>query len=310
VVPVFEDYQLRIVQPRTFYAGRSQARRMVYGRNLKSLSFKRRMGGQKVPTIEVRCYDPSLGRTRWARHPVAEGQAASGVFGESDPPRPTRANHIAPSGAQPEDRIEATAESIWQQIGRQEIEGSFSTDDVDSFESEIAADLLALRTGDAVELLVASASDLRESTASATELEGLSLEARARYLQSVGWSEGVARRFAQLQEAVSFQTTFRVQSAQFSFDQDDGISITVDFINFLTVRENRQPEEATTSPEVEALTAGRDDPAAEDARASSLERRRLTQQRESGEITEDEYQASVERVAADERRQVRLVRGG
>jgi hypothetical protein len=32
VVPVFEDYQLRIVQPRTFYAGRSQARRMVYGR--------------------------------------------------------------------------------------------------------------------------------------------------------------------------------------------------------------------------------------------------------------------------------------
>jgi hypothetical protein len=331
LVPLFEDSELRILNPRTFFEGRDTARRMVYGRNLKALSFTRKLGGTKVPTIEVRCYDPAIGRTRWARYPVPGSAPNTGVFGQTDPPRPARANEVPPSGSNPDDRImtqsvagitdpatlAAAAESIWHQVGRQELEGNFATDEVASWEEPTeGVDLLRLRPGDPVELLVASAetADLAQGAtlSNATELRGLQQEARTQYLQNVGWSRQVAERFSALQDAVSFQTIFRTQDVRITWSQGSGLDVAVDFINFLEIRELGQERslEAGPSPEVAELTDGQSSDAAEQLRRISGVRRLVTTYRENGLITEEQYDRQMEELTAIERRRVGNVQEG
>jgi len=77
--------------------------------------------------------------------------------------------------------------------------------------------------------------------------------ARARrrdYLASLGWPLRVAERFARLQDATGFQTTFRVSRARISWDRKSGLRTTVDFINYITVREE-QADTSSNSEDVE-----------------------------------------------------------
>jgi hypothetical protein len=331
LVPVFEDNELRLIRPRTFYANRDIARRMVYGRNLESLGFSRKLGGTKVPTIEMRAYDPALGRVRWARYPVPGTAPRSGVFGQTDPPRVARANEVPPSGQNPDDRIltftldgitdPATladaAESIWHQVGRQEIEGKLKTTDAWSWEEPInGVDLLRLRPGDAIELLVASpeTEELSRGTTltSASELRGLQREARANYLEGIGWSRQVAERFARLQDATAFQTIFRAQNLRIVWNVDDGLSVELDFVNFLEIRELGQesPRGESPSPEVSDLTEGRSDEAAEELRRISANRTLATQMREGGSLTEEQYFRRMDELTMLERQRVGDVQAG
>jgi hypothetical protein len=306
LVATVEDYEIRFLNPRTFYASRSVARRMVYGRNLEELTFDRKLAGVKVPTVEVRSFDPVLGRTRWARWPTRDGDPRSGVFPDS-PPRAARATSAQPSGAGAEDKIqtfpisgfsdptslERAAESIWQQIGRQELEGSFSTDDVQSYESEAEADLLALRAGDAVELLIASqdAVDVREQLATAGVLAGLSVAARTRYLERLGYRPSVAEALARLQETASQFSTFRVDTATISFSKDEGISIGVEFRNFLIVEDQRPPAASPPSSASRARMRGPIPLSDFQSAAAQLqaEAAELTAERAAGRISEEEY---------------------
>ena len=69
-IPIVRGMRMYIIEPRTFYQSTAKAKKIVYGRNLIDLQFARKLGGiSKVPTIEVRCPDPDIGRTRWARAP-------------------------------------------------------------------------------------------------------------------------------------------------------------------------------------------------------------------------------------------------
>ena len=329
LVPVWEDNELRIIRPRTFFEQRDIARRMVYGRNLKKLGFARKLGGTKVPTIEVRAYDPALGRTRWARYPVPGNAPRTGVFGQTAPPRPARANEVPPSGQNPDDRIAtytldgitdpetlaSAAESIWHQIGRQEIEGKFSTDDLWSFDRPVEqVDLLRMRPGDAVELLVASpeTEELAESLTSATEIRGLQRQARAEYLRSLGWSEAVAQRFAELQDATSFQTIFRTQNIRIKYSANDGIGIEADFQNFLEIRElgEESPRSASPGEGVAELTEGRTDEAAAQLRRISATRALVTTLREGGLLTDEQYDRRMDELTQIEQQRVRDVQDG
>lgn len=310
LVATLEDYTIRFVQPRTFYASRSASRRMVYGRNLERFDFRRKIGGVKTPTIEVRALDPVLGRTRWARHPVRDGQPKSGVYPDR-PPRPTRAETVPPSSTGAEDKIqtftlsgfadpttlERAAESIWQQIGRQEIEIEIETADVASYERDPSeADLLALRAGDAVEVLIASqdANDVREALISAGILEGLSVEARARYLARIGYDEDVARRIAEFQEDANALTVYRTNNVGISFSQDDGFGVTVELRNFLVVEEETPPAPVADAPAQRRRRAESSEERPrtaleEQAAALDAELAELTAERERGEINDDEY---------------------
>lgn len=342
VVPIFVDYELRIVDPRTFYDTGARARRMVYGRNLAHLEFSRKLGGTKVPTIEVRSYDPAIGRTRWARYPVQGADPRAGILGQTDPAtRPQRANETTLSGHAPDERIQTylvrgvtdgealyrVARSLFEQIGRQEIEGNFATNDTRSFEADgpiDGIDLLQLDVGEPIELLVAGGSRVPVATGALTvaELQALSRQSRAAYLESIGWSEQVAQRFAALQDATGFQTVFRTQTVKLSWDLDEGLKVTGDFINYITVREGSAPTTTEDRPQPDpapatsldvsprlayaigrAMLAGTEEAGAL-LRAVSA-RATLDELREGGAISDATYQRDA--AAADELVAERLV---
>lgn len=251
-IPLVRDFELVVSESRTLFST-SDALRMVYGQNLESLEFTRRLGGVKVPTIEVRCWDPVIGRTRWARYPVRRGERASGIFGVTNPPRALRANEVTPSGANPTESIrtktvsdvsdpvvlERIARNTFEAIGRQEIEGQFSTYEVSSYGHDpFEVDLLDARQADPVEVLIVAATSEDAPVSTLAELQAFTRARRKEYLRSLGWDEAVAAKFAQLQDANGFQSVFRIQDLRIDYDNDDGIKIGCGFINYITVRED------------------------------------------------------------------------
>ena len=254
LVPMVRGFEVVISEARTLY-NTDDALRMVYGRNIDELEFKRRLGGVKVPTIEVRCYDPNLGRTRWARWPIPGGSDAAGIFGINNPPRALRPNEVTPSGANPSESIRTVfvsgvtdpvvlariARNAFQQIGRQEIEGQLSTFEVSSYGVDsLEANLLDAQPADPIEILIVAATprDTDGAISTLAELQSYTRSRRQAYLESLGWQPDVAARFAALQEANGFQTIFRVQDVRVEWSADDGLKLGLSFINYITVRED------------------------------------------------------------------------
>lgn len=265
MVPIVRDFELVVSEARTLYST-ADALRMVYGQNLESLEFTRRLSGVKVPTIEVRCYDAVIGRTRWARYPVRRGEIKSGIFGLSNPPRALRANEVTPSGANPTESIRTKvvsgvtdpvvlariARNTFEQIGRQEIEGQFSTYEVSSYGHDpFEVDLLDARQADPVEVLIVAATSEDAPTSTLAELQAFTRARRAEYLKSLGWNKDVSERFAALQDNNGFQSVFRIQDLRIDYDNDEGIKIGCGFINYITVREDSIAEEEFTAAKAE-----------------------------------------------------------
>ncbi len=259
LLPLVRGWDLVVTNPRTLYTSEG-SRRMVYGRNLSSLEFTRKVGGVKVPTYEVRCYDSERGRTLWARYPVADGQRASGVMGIDQQPGPGRANEVPPSGSNPDEGIRVmlvsgitdtavlarVAQGMFEQVGRQEITGRFETSDAWSYDTEPElADLLTLTAGDAVEILVSRSGTTEDeavgSNTTLAQIQAMDRRRRSDYMVGLGWSRAVADRFAALQDATGFQTVFRVSEVSITFDPDSGLRVSVDFMNYIVVREDQEP---------------------------------------------------------------------
>lgn len=257
-VPVVRDFEVIIAEARTLFSTEG-VRRMIYGRNVEELNFTRRLQGTKVPTIEVRSYDPDLGRTRWARFPVRAGERDAGVFGVDNPPRALRASEVPPSGANPAESIQVVqvsgivdpavlrrvAQNTFEQLGRQEIEGTLSTHDVHSYDRPPdEADLLSAQAGDPIEVLIVAAPgpELAEASPNTTlaQLQAMSRTRREQYLLGLGWGREIAARFAALQEATAFQTVFLTQDVRISWDHEQGNRIVIGFVNYVTVREDAQ----------------------------------------------------------------------
>ena len=338
VVPRIDDWELRIERARTLFGNQpARVRQMVWGRNLLDLSFKRKLAGFKNPTVECRCYDPTIGRVRWARYPAPMGGIAFGVIGIVDPPTaPSRANQTTPSGANPSEKIQVypisgvtdgatlagIARDLFEEVARQELEGSFSTNDpaswdidTDSPRSFDDADLLDLRAGDAVELLVRAAQPDEDGGAdTASRIEGLAQASRAAYLRSLGWSDALAQRFAELQDEMGNRTIFRVIETTVKFDHDEGLSVDVSFQNLIAIEGGRglagQALRDGASPAVRDLTADRlEDANAIATRAASDARRSTLAQQETGAITGEPARTQFSEAQRAERDGVRSLRG-
>jgi hypothetical protein len=256
-IAIFRDYDVTIIEARTLF-GSEGVQRMIYGRNIEVLEFTRRMQGVKVPTIEVRSYDADLGRIRWARYPVRRGERTSGIFGRDNPPRPLRANEVPPSGSNPEESIKVIrvsqitdpetlsriARNYFEQVGRQEIEGSIDTREVSSYDvNPEAVDLLNMQAGDSIEVLLATGRQGEEQVeispnTSLAQILAMGREQRKNYFISLGWSEDVAETFSALQEISGLQTVFRVQDVRINWNITDGVKVSLGFTNYVTVRED------------------------------------------------------------------------
>lgn len=271
LIPVMRQFTLYLLEPRVLFRDLLNPIRMVYGRNIERLEMARKMEGITTDTIEIRCPDRSIGRVRWARYPVLSGEPKSGILGKPGSPQPvlSRSSKVTPNGTGHEvvrvltvrgvaelATLEKIAESTFHEIGRQEIVGSFSTYDIDSFEAETEADLLDLQSGDAVMLLVEQQASNPEEVGATTyqELQLLSVSARQRYLEGLKISPENARKLALAHEQAQVQTVFRVGTVTIHWSTDDGVSIEVDYYNFIVVREDPDSEGKALGPRATTLS--------------------------------------------------------
>lgn len=297
-IPVIDGLSLRIEQARTLYGASPRVPRMVWGRNLLDLSFERSMSGFKNPTIEVHSYSPDEKKTFAARYPDPKGFGLA-IIGERDFPKEVaRPARVMPGGQNPDDpihvmivkdvhrsRLPDLARNLYEETARQEIEGSFSTEDPSSFGVDFAAaNLLDLKAGDPIGIVI-DARGQGEVADAVTQLQGMTVAQRVARLEQAGFRRKVATAYALLLDSTNLQTIFRVSGVRISYELTDGLAVAVDFQNYITVRDDPSTRDAISdraSEESRRRTAGSTGAAATRAREASAARRAAAKRAREG----------------------------
>ena len=226
-------------------------RRMIYGRDVESMSFDRTFGGYQKRRI-IRCIgvnDDSKGRGT-ERFITAE-------WPPNDPATPPRARNtrVSPGGNETSaevitpdpihgitdvNRLREIAKAYYEEVGRNEIGGTCSTVNLSSFGGDNAdPDLLRLKPGDAIEFgvdaralastppLVSTLTDFnrdsfQDTVNRVTELIGNADLARVIVATARG-------------EVASLPNFFRVATVRFGWDTQSGIKIDFDFQNYINI---------------------------------------------------------------------------
>lgn len=267
----FDDGKPRTVQYEGADSEQLLFRRMVYGRNIEKMTVNRKLGGLKVPT--VRCVstdtgskDRGLKRLIEARFPPEKGKAVPKAAPDSEKNEAATATDVAPDGTAKEEIVTvavpgvqdkktllAAAQAIYEEIGRGELKGSISTKDLASFGGgPNDADLLRLRPGDAVQLLVDAAGtrSLPAVVSDLNNLESMSMEKAVEAIaKRFGGDKKIAKviAFTAQNRKKTLQDIFRVNTVKFSWGKN-GVGVDFDFHNFIEARSDLQAKGSTVPP--------------------------------------------------------------
>ena len=251
LISYIELDKLVITTPRILY-GTEKIKRFVYGRNIKNLEFKRKIGRRKNFNVAVRSMVfstkevltakiPAEATPEWSKDsgiPNVEVKVpelnTDGTAKAEQELKPAPYMSFRLTNINDKDHLIEVGQNIYEEMSRQQIEGSFETADMMTFESDgkddpktrTEFDILKLRNGTPVSVWI-DAKDLKNIVQFANdESRELYLRARnidpkaARYL-----SENIGRADA----------SFYTKSVQFSLDETTGFKAKVDFINFIQV---------------------------------------------------------------------------
>lgn len=229
-------------------------RRLVYGRDVESMSIDRKFAGAHKPKT-VRCITvdrSSTGRGRgqmleavWPPRNVREARR-EGLRGNREQLRDqiggqesSEILNIPVRGVRNMAQLISIAQSFYEQIGRQEMKAEVKCDKVTSFGGDNAdPDLLRMRVGDPVELLV----DARRLNTNSAIAATLSRQEGQTFAQSVADvrrhipDENLARAIVASARGniMGVLRYFRVGSVDFDWNSEDGVSIKADLQNYWT----------------------------------------------------------------------------
>lgn len=236
LIAFIELDKLVLTQPRVLYAD-SNPYQFIYGRNLSSLSFSRKLGRQKGINILVRSLDiesknvvdvkiPEQADPAWAQsigvgveRQKIQKVDRNGEIKEEDAPFLT----FNVPDVVDFNQLREIAQGVYEEIGRQQIEGSISTNEMCVLQDGVEFDILKIRNGTPIKIEIDQG-----------DLEGIgrirSESARERFLISRCYSPRVARALART--LGKFETRFYTRSVDFTVNQD-GFSMDLDFVNFI-----------------------------------------------------------------------------
>ncbi len=245
VIAYIELDALVITTPRILY-GNDPIKRFIYGRNIKNLNFKRKIGRRKNFNIAVRAmvfstkevltaFLPKDGTQAWSKEsgiPLEEVKVPQSII--DDKPKDQQELKAAPymsfrlTNINDHAHLVSVGESIYEEFSRQQIEGDFETADMMTMQSDKTEfDILKMRNGTPVSVWVDS-TDVKEISQWATA-ESRELYLRARKI------DVKAARF--LSETIGKMTaSFYTKSVQFSLDENSGFKAKVEFVNFIEVK--------------------------------------------------------------------------
>lgn len=228
-------------------------RRMVFGANVKELTFERKLAGVKVPVIEVVSLDTSskkrgAGKLLTSQFPP-ESQTAASVTDvyPSGGASQTDKLVIPVPGIRDQARLNQVARALWEEIGRGELGGSVKTTQLASFKGDDAdPDLLRLRAGDVVEFQVDTrqVGSVAPGASSYTDSFRRSFEEQVQEVKTSlsgktgHGDENLARVIvaSARSSVIDLLRSFRVANVVFSWSISSGIGVSFDFQNYFVVR--------------------------------------------------------------------------
>lgn len=241
LIAFIEIDKLVISKPRNVFS-RSTGYEFIYGKNLKSLEFKRKLGRQKGMNILVRSLNLESKEVLEAKIPEEATETWCAELGIKREPiqiekidsKGQKEVQVAPYTAfrikdvHSKEQLVKIGEGLFEEIGRQQIEGSLATQDMVSLQGTAGSakqfDITKIRNGTPVRIEI-DLQDLKELA----RMERT--QVRASYLRRKGYLPRVADALAQ--SLGHFDTTFYTKSVDFTVDRQEGFNMKLDFVNFI-----------------------------------------------------------------------------
>lgn len=279
--PVVEKDKLILLEPRTLYKRTPEiitqpgtptfptiyrrqigdtfpVRRMVYGVNVRGLRRHRKLSRIKAPTIIVRSYNPDASsadlRLIERRYPPEVVSNSTDATGN----KPEEKKHIVDiHGIIDPTQLLSIATQVYEGIGRQELGVVVETNEVASFSDNLSfdpnqdPDLLDIRFGDPIQILVTPLQAESTSLFTLSELQQKysgaigqvsggqsSFTTTVNRLIKAGWTRENAEQLTRVIASAQVPREFRVIAASINYDGqgEGGVSISIDARDYIRAR--------------------------------------------------------------------------
>lgn len=245
VIPTVNVGEIVIQPPSSLFSDTGAPRKFVFGQNVKTMTFSRKLGMVTAPTIEYRCNVVGQKAPISARWPVKK-QATKIKAGGRESEEMVQIRLIHESVSQ--EMLLQMAKADYEMAGRQELQGKIETMDLSSFESNPDdADLITMRTGSKIEVMFRNKNDSEMSMVVGTvsRLFHQGIAQVAQYLAGLGYPDAVAIIMARSFDAAkSHSTFFYVRNINYRFDSRKGITVSFDFVNAIEHRIKKAESDA------------------------------------------------------------------
>ncbi len=222
------------------YADRSSGdfptRAMIYGRNVLSMKLSRKFGKGKPKNIQVNSYNIKNKTKISVKFPSTE---VTSTANPGDGHNEAEYQVINISGIDNEKTLRVVAQSYYETVGRNELNVSIRTKNLASFGGgNLDPDLLDMIAGDTITVLV-SREESEFNTVSVIENAMLAQERAEQFLRTIGYEGEFAKAYAKAYTDAGFQTSFKVRAIGYNWDNDQGIAIDIQAVNFIEVRADK-----------------------------------------------------------------------
>lgn len=216
--------------------GRAEYRRFIYGRNVKEMRVSRAYARTVPKNIEVRSYSTEDKTLLVARFPEAADRQTYAIPGNAQPDQKWLVLRV--SGIKDKKTLRIVAQAAYESVGRNELNIEVKTKNLASFGGGNAdTDLLDMKTGDTIELLV----ERKDVGGELTKIEkALTSNAKNQaFMKVLGFSDDFAAAYAKAYVDAGFLTQFRVKAVKIAWSIDEGVEIDVQGVNYVEVRADK-----------------------------------------------------------------------
>lgn len=241
---------LVIDSPRTLYTSDDKIQ-FIYGQNLSSLEVKRKIGRQKNINIIVRSWAPEAKEVLQARIPLEATPDWCSYMGlrqaevtipeqkvvakdneaqaqeQKEKPAPYLSFRV--SGISNKDHLVKVGESIFEELSRQQLEGSLETMDMKVSTGDSMFNILKIRNGTPVAVRIEGNDTFA--------LKNKSTEEKRRFLIGRGYPPNVATALAERFDRIS--TPFYTKAVRFTMSESSGFKCRIDFVNFIELEQRK-----------------------------------------------------------------------
>lgn len=240
-------------------------KRMAWGKNLEHLQMRRHLGKEQAPTIVVKSYDPSTGKTLTAEFPSGtidrsviltgngkkKGKVERRVKTSSHKNKKTgkvkttvrerdEYQIVSVNGITDLESLKRIAENRYNLLGKAERTVTATTHDLHDLRF---SDILSVTAGDAFWI------EWDEFNRELLANPQVSEEQKVRHLVLRGFNATVAAEIAKRYELLeAFDRPLRFKEGTIEFDVEDGVSIEMELQDFMVVEGIRSDSGATRTP--------------------------------------------------------------